>query len=237
MKTVFFPDWAGFLGRSGLEERVIRSYGVVIRWYLGWLKARGERACCANARLFVAEKAALQSPEEWMLASWKAGLRWWFVNAPQQVTVGAVSSSGEKPPAESLSPSPEASKTSGGSCPDTCVPAAGFPLEDVFKKDPSTHSNILSCCPCVFDQLIRHMRKDYNVSLTQLETFYVFVRTTPFFPSMLPPCSPGTPFLQAQVPFLQSFDPFLQGFDRFFRCGGRKRSSLCIWSSNSIRCL
>lgn len=67
MNGVVFFDWEGVWGRSGLGQRRERSYGIVIRWYLGWLKARRKLAKCANARAFVEEKTAEKGAGAWMV--------------------------------------------------------------------------------------------------------------------------------------------------------------------------
>lgn len=82
MATVFFENWEHALLSSDLGSKRIQSHRIVIRWYLGWLKARGEMANCANARTFVESQAERVHAEPWKIASWKDAIRWFFVNAP-----------------------------------------------------------------------------------------------------------------------------------------------------------
>lgn len=87
MKAVLFPHWKAALSNSGFHDSKVRSHMITIRWYLGWLKRRGEKATCENARQFVAEMIRERSPEDWMAERWRQALRWFFVNAPERVQV------------------------------------------------------------------------------------------------------------------------------------------------------
>jgi integron integrase len=87
MKTILFTHWETVLRTSGFHHSKIQSHTITIRWYLGWLKQRQEKATCDNARSFVAELIRERSPEDWMAERWRQALRWFFVNAPLRVPV------------------------------------------------------------------------------------------------------------------------------------------------------
>lgn len=87
MKTILFTHWETVLRNSGFHCSKIQSHTITIRWYLGWLKRRGEKATCGNARRFVAELIRERSPEDWMAERWRQALRWFFVNAPERIPV------------------------------------------------------------------------------------------------------------------------------------------------------
>lgn len=82
MNAVFFPNWSNALSASDLHPNKIKSHQIAIRWYLSYLKRIGEPATVATARRFIHTAVEERKPEIWMVENWKAGIRWFFVNAP-----------------------------------------------------------------------------------------------------------------------------------------------------------
>ncbi len=82
MKAIVFPNWLNTLTSSGLHPSKIRSHQIAIRWYLSYLKGTGEPATVETARRFVETAIEERNPDSWMVKRWKAGIRWFFVNAP-----------------------------------------------------------------------------------------------------------------------------------------------------------
>lgn len=82
MNAIFYPNWSDALSTSGLPPQVINSHLIAIRWYLSYLASIKQPATVETARTFIDFAIEKKSPEAWMVERWKAGIRWFFVNAP-----------------------------------------------------------------------------------------------------------------------------------------------------------
>lgn len=82
MSAVYFSNWAKALEASGLPPQIIKSHFIVIRWFLSYLSKLGQPVTVETARNFINFVVEEKDPEEWMVERWKAGIRWFFVNAP-----------------------------------------------------------------------------------------------------------------------------------------------------------
>ena len=75
---VWFPQWAGVLAQSPLKELERRAYYRAIVEYLRFCKQSRQRATVASARLFMEQTEGRRRLGVSQLATWKAGLNWFF---------------------------------------------------------------------------------------------------------------------------------------------------------------
>ena len=75
---VWFPQWAEVLARVRLKDLERRAYRSAIRDYLGFCKRSRQRATVESARKFMEQVEARRRFGVSQLATWKAGLNWFF---------------------------------------------------------------------------------------------------------------------------------------------------------------
>jgi integron integrase len=75
---VWFPQWAGVLAKAPLKDLERRAYYRAIAEYLRFCKQSRQRATVASARQFMDQTEGRRRLGVSQLASWKAGLNWFF---------------------------------------------------------------------------------------------------------------------------------------------------------------
>ena len=81
---VSFPHWLENLEASDLDEKVIESYKITIRWFLGFCKSSGEKASTKVAKSFLEQIKKEKDPTDWIYQSWRQALLWFFKHAPNE---------------------------------------------------------------------------------------------------------------------------------------------------------
>jgi hypothetical protein len=121
---VWFPHWADVLARVRLKELERRAYRLAIVEYLGFCKRSRQRATVASARVFMAEVEARRRLGRLQLATWKAGLNWFFKMARSAPSGGAP---GETVITETLNTDPVAKPCVRGKEPPLAAMDLGGP--------------------------------------------------------------------------------------------------------------
>ena len=75
---VWFPQWAEVLARVRLKDLERRTYRSAIMDYLGFCKRSRQQATVESARKFMEQVEARRRLGVSQLATWKAGLNWFF---------------------------------------------------------------------------------------------------------------------------------------------------------------
>jgi len=78
---VWFPQWAEVLAGARLKDLERRAYRLAIVQYLVFCKRSRQRATVASARMFMEQTEGRRRLGVSQLATWKAGLNWFFKTA------------------------------------------------------------------------------------------------------------------------------------------------------------
>lgn len=81
---VWFPQWAEVLAKARLKDLERRVYRLAIVEYLVFCKRSRQRATVESARMFMVQVEARRRLGVSQMATWKAGLNWFFKNSKQQ---------------------------------------------------------------------------------------------------------------------------------------------------------
>jgi integron integrase len=87
---VWFPQWAEGLARAGLKDIERRTYRLAIGQFLLFCRRSRQRATVESARAFMAQVEAKRQLSGSQMATWKAGLNWFFREAKLAARKGFV---------------------------------------------------------------------------------------------------------------------------------------------------
>jgi hypothetical protein len=73
-----FHDWDQYLEAAPLSSQHRQSFGITIRWYLGFCRRSHTGVSFQSARSFIDWATEEKSPEPWKLEEWKEAIRWFF---------------------------------------------------------------------------------------------------------------------------------------------------------------
>jgi len=75
MKGIYFPNWDAVLARTELPERLKRTFGITIRWYLSFCRRSRAGVNHDSARGFIEWAQDQKQPETWQVEQWKEAIR------------------------------------------------------------------------------------------------------------------------------------------------------------------
>ncbi len=78
MKGTYFPNWDAVLARTELPERLKRTFGITIRWYLSFCRRSRAGVNHDSARGFIEWAQDQKQPETWQVEQWKEAIRWFY---------------------------------------------------------------------------------------------------------------------------------------------------------------
>lgn len=86
---VMFMEWATVLEGAGLPDRLKESFGITIKWFLGYCRRARCDVTKASANAFIQTVKAEKLPSKFQVESWVNALRWFFREAALAVEMDA----------------------------------------------------------------------------------------------------------------------------------------------------